>query len=243
MVATLDITLTFNAPGTGIYYRGLSDFECNDPLNDGLYQPNGYKARNAPPFDGKVAIPEVRKMENGDACYLVEPVERLWYHAWERRFPSLPLEEKHRIWRSYMRDNAAFTNKAGSDTKHSWVLGTNPTKEPMRSEGVVTPGGNLFRACSTDIVNKYGTPCIAVWCLDWQYLSKLGIGDALLLAERLPPWLWHVAKIVHSDGSVTEFDHQFGYPMMTSKETERTEIVDGFNCRRNYLRASRLQRV
>jgi hypothetical protein len=241
MVATLDISMTLEYPA--VFYWGLSDAWCNDPLNDGIYSAKPYEARNThPPHSGE-PIPEVRKLVAGNVCFLTEPVERLWYHAWERKYPSLPLSEKLRIYKSLMRSNAGLTNPGGSDTNRSWVLNTNPTKEPMKYEGVVCPGGNLFRAVSADVVMKNQRPCIAIWTLDWQYISKLGVGDALLLAERLPSWLWHVAKIVHSDGSVTSWDYDFGYPMMTNSTSERAEIVDGFYCRVNYMRASRLVRI
>ena len=250
MDPTLDITMTFEYPGIppeqgGIYFRGLSDKDCNDPLGTGapedIYTSLPYKARNTkPPHPTGESIPEVRKMETGDMCSLVEPIERMWYRRWEMKYPSLIVSEKLRIYKSLMRSNAGLTNPGGSDIKHSWVLWTNVTKEPMKYEGVVCPGGNLFRAASADVVMKNQRPCIAIWTLDWQYISKLGVSDALLLAERLPAWLWHVAKIVHSDGSVTSWDYDFGYPMMTNNINELAEIVDGFHCRRNYLRASRL---
>lgn len=231
--------LTFAYPEAPIYFRGLSDVNCNDPLGD-PYTDKPFTARNTDRAKFG-AIPEVRKLENGDVCYLTEPVEFLWYYSWRLRVgSSLSESDGKNVWRKDMRGNAAFTNKAGSDTKHSWVLGTNVSASAMRSEGVDCPGWNLYRAVDGKTVIKNGRYCVAVWCLDYHYLKTLTVLQARELAIELPPWLLHVAKDVHPDGTVTNWDYDFRVPMMTSKETEMTAVVDGFPCRRNYMRLSRL---
>lgn len=220
------IKVTFSAPAK--YHIGLHDCESAD---------YNYQSRNL-----KDSIPEVIKLGNGDACPLTEPVEWLWYWAWAHKYPSLVSSgESLKIWRVNMRDNAAFTNKFGSTSKRSWVLGTNPSAEPMRSEGVDCPGGNLFRSVSDKIYNIGSRDSLAVWCLDYNHLKSLSVAEAKALAITLPGWLLHVAQNVHPDASFSSWDYDFTVPMLASDTSEETAIVDGFRCRRNYMRLSRLR--
>jgi len=208
-----------------VYYRGLHDRESSE---------FGYKSRNQ-----KKSIPEVTKCGNGEVYPLTEAVEWLWYWSWVWRYPSLVSSgESLRIWKVNMRNNAAFTNKFGSTTKHSFVLGTNTNKEPMRSEGVDCPGGNLFRIVDTNTVMVGGRKCLKVWCLDYNYLITLTIAQAKTLAVTLPPWLSHIAQDVHSDGSSDPWDYNFRVPLF-SANGEAT-VIDGFNCRTNSMRVCRL---
>ena len=208
-----------------IYYRGLHDRESAD---------YNYQSRNK-----KKSIPEVVKLGNGEVYPLTEQVEWLWYWSWAWRYPSLVSSgESLRIWKVNMRNNAAFTNKFGSTTKHSFVLGTNTNEEPMRSEGVDCPGGNLFRIVETNKVMVGGRKCLKVWCLDYNYLTTLTIAQAKTLAVTLPPWLSHIAQDVHPDGSSDPWDYNFRVPLF-SKSGE-SSVISGFPCKINTMRVSRL---
>jgi len=230
---TLSITGALSFLPSPIYYIGLHDRESVD---------YNYKSR-----DPNNSIPEVIKLGNGDACSLVEPVEWLWHWSWAWRHPSF-VESGGSLtyWKSKMRGNGAFTNKFGSDTKRSFVLGTNIFKEdgtlnePMRSEGVDCPGGNLFRGTGDPDKDIGGRMSAAVWCLDYHWLKTLTVTEAKVLATTLPRWLLHIAQDVHPDGSFSSWDYGFTVPMMASDPTEKTAIVDGFHCRQNYMRLSRL---
>ena len=219
------VSTAFSFAPSAVYYRGLHDRESAD---------YNYQSRNK-----KKSIPEVVKLGNGEVYPLTEPIEWLWYWSWVWRYPSLVSSgESLRIWKVNMRNNAAFTNKFGSTTKHSFVLGTNTNKEPMRSEGVDCPGGNLFRIVDTNTVMVGGRKCLKVWCLDYNYLITLTIAQAKTLAVTLPPWLSHIAQDVHPDGSDDPWDYNFRVPLF-SANGEAT-VIDGFNCRTNSMRVCRL---
>ena len=219
------VSTAFSFAPSAVYYRGLHDRESAD---------YNYQSRNK-----KKSIPEVVKLGNGEVYPLTEQVEWLWYWSWAWRYPSLVSSgESLRIWKVNMRNNAAFTNKFGSTTKHSFVLGTNTNKEPMRSEGVDCPGGNLFRIVDTNTVMVGGRESLKVWCLDYNYLITLTIAQAKTLAVTLPPWLSHIAQDVHPDGSSDPWDYNFRVPLF-SANGEAT-VIDGFNCRTNSMRVCRL---
>jgi len=206
-----------------IYYIGLHDRERIE---------YGYKSRD--PNDD---VPEVVKLGNGEAYSLVEPVEWLWYWSWARRHPSFVASgESLTYWRSKMRDNGAFTNKFGSFTKRSFILGTNITAEPMRSEGVTCPGENIFRIADPKTVYVNGKESLKIWCLDYDYLTTLTISQAKTLAVALPRWLWHTAWDVHPDGSTSPWDYNFGTPLFSN--SGKTAIIDGFHCKINTIRTS-----
>ena len=208
-----------------IYYRGLHDRESSE---------FGYKSRNQ-----KKSIPEVTKCGNGEVYPLVEPIEWLWYWAWAWRYPSLVSSgESLRIWKTNMRGNGAFTNKKGSDTCHSWILKTNIAKEPMRSEGVTCPGGNLFRVVNERIVTVGERESLKIWCLDYDYLKTLSVTEAKDLAIILPPWLLHIAQNVHPNGSSSPWDYNFRVPLFSTSGDPA--IIDGFHCRANSMRICRL---
>jgi len=219
------VSTAFSFAPSAVYYRGLHDRESAD---------YNYQSRNK-----KKSIPEVVKLGNGEVYPLTEQVEWLWYWSWAWRYPSLVSSgESLRIWKVNMRNNAAFTNKFGSTTKHSFVLGTNTNKEPMRSEGVDCPGGNLFRIVDTNTVMVGGRKCLKVWCLDYNYLITLTIAQAKTLAVTLPPWLSHIAQDVHPDGSSDPWDYNFRVPLF-SKSGE-SSVISGFPCKINTMRVSRL---
>ena len=234
----MDINISISLPS--IYAIGLGDTECNDPLNDGIYSDKPFLPRNTnPPHSGKT-IPQVRKLEEGLGYSLTEPVEWLWYWAWRCRVgQSLNEADGKNFYRSKMRGNAAFTNKAGSDTNRSFILKTNTDREPMRSEGVTTPDNNLFRLTSETSVIKNKRVCYGIWCLDYGWLKTLTVVETKDLATHLPAWLWHIANDIHSNGEVTQWDYGFGYPLLAS--SGRSEIIDGWHCRENHIRISRLR--
>jgi hypothetical protein len=233
----MNITVVINPPQ--LYTVGLGDTECNDPLNDGIYSDKPYEARNTkPPHRTGEPIPQVRKLEEGRGYDLREPVEWLWYWAWRCRVgTSLSEMDGKNFYRSMMRSNAAFTNRCGSDKFHSFVLDTS-LPGCMKSEGVVTPDNNLFLLTGEKTV-KNGRSCCGIWALDYNWLTTLTVMQAKELAIGLPPWLWHIANTIHSDGTVTQWDYAFGYPLFAS--VGRAKIVNGFHCRENFLRASRLK--
>jgi len=213
---------SFSPPA--VYYRGLHDRESSE---------FGYKSRNQ-----RKSIPEVTKCGNGEVYPLTEPVEWLWYWAWAWRYPSLVRSgESKRIWRTNMRGNGAFTNRKGSNTCRSWILGTNTNKELMRSEGVTCPGENLFQVVNEKIVTVGERESLKIWCLDYAYLKTLSVTEAKNLAIILPPWLLHVAQNVHPDGS-SAWDYNFRVPLFSA--SGETAIIDGFHCRTNTMRVSRL---
>ena len=209
------------------YYLGLSDHECNDPLD---YQPIPYlsRARVTP-------VPEVRKFENGDSCPLTESWEWFWFNLFKMRNLTLTDVFIKNEWRRFTTGDRAFTNKFGSDTCRSFVLGTNTTKEPMKKEGVDCPGDNLYRKAG-EPVNKNGRVCLPVWCLDYSYPPP---------TQTISSWLVHTARITHPPtqafpkGYVTNFDYNFPVPLITG--VGRQMVVDGFHCRENYMRMSRLK--
>lgn len=221
---TLAINISISS---GKYYLGLGDTECADALGD-IYCPDPFMPRNWPDGD---SIPEVRKWGNGDNVTLFEELEWLWYNALVFRNPGVPEGELKETWRRHMRGNAAFTNRAGSDTNRSFVLDTNTDKEPMRVEGVDCPRGNLYRA-SGNLVNKYGVSWIPCWNLD-------ATAPVTYEASDLPAWLVHQAWIIHSNGSASKFDYNFPIVLLTT--VGRQEVIDGFPCRENLFRASRLR--
>ena len=214
---------------TAIYAIGLHDRDSSDW---------GYKARNP-----KSKLPEVVKMGNGEYYDLAEPIELLWYWSWAWHYPSLRSSgESLMYWKSKMRGNAAFTNKNGSDTNKSWVLGTN-FKEPMRSEGVECPGDAIYRLVDTKTVNVGGRESLKIWCLDYDWLVSLTVLEAKALATILPNWLLHSAWDVHPDGSATKWDYGFStIPFSRTGETKWiTENEHSFYCRANTMRLSRLR--
>lgn len=237
---TVTIHATRNVP---IFLIGLSDAHCPDPLNDGIYSAKPYEARNThPPHNGN-PIPEVRKFGNGSICYLTEPVEHLVFTGW-RWTAGITEATALKYYPRHMRDDAAYTNKCGINTpRRSWVMKTNLKLGDMRFEGVDCPGGNLFRVIEEKTYDIKGIPSYPVWVLDYHYIKLLSVADAIDLAKYLPKWIMHFARIVHSDGTTTNWDADFAVPCMTSDAKQPTAVIDGIPCRRDFMRASRLQRL
>lgn len=241
---TIDLRLTVSRVPQAVYYRGLSDYQCDDPLGD-PYTDQPYKPRNWP---SRPSVPEVRKLENGVSFRLTEAWEWCYYWPWRLRVPSLSDEAAKTYYRKCMRRNAAFTNKAGSDTCHSWVLGTNDDKESMCIEGVDCPGGNIYRQAGKPVM-RGSRMCLPIWTLDFDFPPS----DPKTFSVNLPGWLLHVAKNVHpikiSDATpppngqylVTNWDVDFSIPLISP--TGRQAVVDGFHCRENWMRAARLEKL
>ena len=233
-------TFSFSHP---VYWRGLSDYECNDPL-DPPYCPDGYYPRNWP---SRPPVPEVRKLENGVSFRLTESWEWCYYWPWRLRV-SLSDADAKAYYRKCMRKNAAFTNNAGSDTCHSWVLGTNTEEEPMRIEGVDCSGGNIYRQAGKPTM-KNNRMCLPIWTLDFSFPPS----DPREFSVSLPQWLLHQAKDVHPirisditpppNGSflITNWDYNFSIPLISP--TGRQAMVDGFDCRENFIRLTRVQEM
>ena len=222
------------------YFTGKGDTQSNDPLG-GIYSPHPFEARNKYRVE-EGPIPEVRQFKNGDTCYIWEGIEWMGYYAWRAKVPSLPEAEAKKVWEKYMRHNAAFTNLGGIDECRSWVLNRYPTKKPMKYNGVDCPNENSYRwTGDPDVTDGEGIVWTPVWNLDYDWLkANLTKDNARSFALSLPRWLLHAAKTIHPDGHVTGWDYGFSVPPMTSKAGERTAIVGGFRCKRNYMRSSRL---
>ena len=230
----MNITVTITPPV--VYYRGLSDIECNDPLGDGtpesIYTDKPYTARNVDRV-AQGAIPEVRQFRNGDTLYITEPVEWLWFSGWKTQ-PSL---DKEKYWERFMRSNAAFTNLGGIDECRSWVLNRNTTKKAMKYNGVDCPGGNLYRATGSPDETVNGIAWAAVWVLDYDWISGLSVANAKALT--LPRWLLHNARTVYPTGIVTNWDYDFTVPAFTGEG--KTAMIDGYHCRENWVRRARVR--
>ena len=238
------VSTAFSFAHPSIYWRGLSDYECDDPL-DPPYCADGFYPRNWP---SRPNVPEVRKLKNGVSFRLTEPWEWCYYWPWRLRVPSLSNEAAKAYYRKCMRGDGAFTNKAGSDTRYSWVLETNAGKEPMRIEGVDTPGGNVYRQAGEPVM-RGGEMCLPVWTLDFYFPP----GDSKEFSMSLPNWLLHKTKIVHpikiSDETpppngrylVTNWDYDFSIPLISP--TGRQAIVGGFHVRENFIKLVRVMRL
>jgi len=243
MLDVISGTLFSFAP-SAIYWRGLSDYECDDPL-DPPYCPDGFYPRNWP---SRPPVPEVRKLKNGVTFRLTEAWEWCYYWPWRLRVPSLSDEEAKEVYRKATRGDGAFFNKAGSDTRHSWVLDSHRDKEPMPVEGVDCPGKNIYRPAGEPTM-RGGEMCLPIWTLDFDFPP----GDSKEFSMSLPNWLLHIAKIVHptkiSDDTpppngrflVTNWDYNFSIPLISP--TGRQSLVGGFHCRENFIKLVRTTRI
>ncbi len=255
------ISTAFSFSSPAVYWRGLSDYECNDPL-DPPYCPDGFFPRNWTPPNMRPQIPEVMRMENGTQNRLTEFWEWVWfwsfYGRWKIAHPSTTLEEAKGIFKKYTRGDAAFTNKQGwDDGKRSWVLGLNPNAEAMRIEETVCFGKNMFRATREVIDNETLVP---IWNLDFTRPPAIPPGmnvdnAARAFAATLPNWIVHVAKVVwpikignpisgapNGVFKITNFDYDFPPPPLLTS-VGRQAVVDGFNCRENYVKSIRATRL
>ena len=244
----MKISITISPPAQ--YFVGLHDYQANDPLGapytDLPYYPRNYPSR--PP------VPEVRRFKfAGENLYLTEGLEWMWLHTLWLRNPLWDLDTVKFFWDRHLRDDAGFTNKCGTNSRHSFVLETNKDKLPMQLLGIVCPGSNQFRHTGSPSAIKDGEPCQAVWNLDYDWLAEnLTKDNARDFAASLPRWLLHDAWIVHPDKigppqegapngvfKVTKWDGNFAVPAMCS--VGRREIVDGFHVRENWLQSNRLK--
>jgi hypothetical protein len=259
----IHVSLRREPANQGKYSNGLSDYQADDPLGE-PYTDKPFYPRNWTPPNMRPSVPEVRRFykvtrKEKPRLLLREGIEWMFFylfqiHSGMSESAALPLYQRH------MRTDAGYTNKVAwnSDSpRRSFVLGLNPTKEPMELLGIVCPGGNVFR--------KTGSPARQfdddgqavwfepVWVLDYDWLERFLTKDnALEFARTLPPWLYNVAKIVHPvkigdpvpgapNGvfKVINWDGDFRVPNMSSDGKQ--EMVDGFHCRETWLKQVRLQ--
>lgn len=121
----------------------------------------------------------------------------------------------------------------------------------MRIEGTITPGMNIFRSAGEE---RNGLQ--PVWCLDFTKPPSFtgNVSEAAKnFAITLPRWIVHIARIVHPDKigeptagapkgvfKVTNFDYDFPPPPLLTS-TGRQAVIDGFNCRENFIRSVRVK--
>lgn len=236
-----------------IFYCGLHDYEANDALG-APYTDKPFFPRNFTPPNLRPPVPEVRRFYNsGNKLYLTEGIEFLIYYKFRQNNLSSPEEYIKNLYRRHMRDDAAFTNKAGSNTRHSFVLGTNKDKSLMEFFGIVCPGGNIFRGSGGQKKIIRGKPYIPLWTLDYSWLDKnLNSQNALQFAIDLPFWLSPYAWVVYPEKvgnptpeapngifKVGKWDGGFQTPLMSS--IGRQAVVDGIHCRESYFQENRLK--
>lgn len=255
MAGSLKVTIRRVASSQGMFFRGLSDYEADDAIGE-PYTDRPYFPRNWTPPNLRPSVPEVRRFEySGDQLYMTAGIEWAWFYAFRFRNPSWSEETARDLFRRHTRDDAGFTNKCGSDTRYSFVLGTNAGKKPMQLLGIVCPGGNRFRATGSAETFKKDQVCQAVWNLDYDWLAaNLTQANARDFAASLPDWLLFTARTVHpvliappktgapnGEFLVTSWDGRFPVPLVT--QVGRQEVVDGFHCRENWLQSNRLERL
>ncbi len=245
----------------GTYFIGLHDYQANDPIVDPddihqIYCPDPFYPRNWP---SRPPVPEVRRFKySGDALYLTEPLEWMWFYSFWLR-SGLTMGDALFYYQRHTRKDAGYTNKVAWNStppRRSFVLGLNPgAKLPMQLLGIVCPGSNVFRWTGSQAAIKKEQTCEAVWNLDYDWLvANLTMANARDFAASLPNWLLHTARIVHperigppTDGApngvfkVTNWDGNFCVPLITSEG--RREIVDGFHVRENWLQQNRLKKI
>ncbi len=218
-------------------YIGLSDKDCADPFG-GIYTDKPFHSRCWP---DRPPVPEMVPGENGDGVQLVEGIEWMWYWAWMLNPKHPPEADADRLWERNTRDNAGFHNNTGSDSKHSFVTGKNPAAKPMVSWGVDCPGDNLYGLTGEPNRILDGRECVSVWNLDAVWLAQnITKDNAKGFAASLPKWLVHTARICHPDDTVTNWDYDFCFPLMTGDLRRRVAVVEGLRCRENFMRAVRL---
>lgn len=270
MAAPAIVRVTIQRGTSAKLMKGLSDYQANDPVIDPddpkqVYCPDPFFPRNWTPPNMRPSVPEVRRFykvtrKEKPRLLLHEGIEYLvfylfWIHSGMSESAALSFYQRH------MRTDAGYTNKVAWNSKsprRSFVLGLNPTREPMELLGIVCPGGNVFRATGSParLFEDDGQVIWfePVWVLDYDWLeSNLTKANALDFARTLPPWLYNVAKVVHpvkmgppspsapnGEFMVTDWDGHFRVPNLSSDG--RQEIVDGFYCRETWLRQVRLQK-
>jgi hypothetical protein len=240
----------------GIYYRGLSDYQSNNPLG-GIYCDEGYYPRNWTPPNMRPPVPEVRRFKNAsDNIYMTEGIEWMWFYLFQIN-SGWSSSQTMQYFERHTRTDAAYTNKVAWNSdppRKSFVLGK-PGNKPVQLLGIVCPGGNLFRGSGSENKTVKDEMSTAVWNLDYSWLvENITKSNALDFARNLPLWLFHEAKIVHpvKIGSPTpsapngifkveNWDGNFCVPNIA--ETGRQAIVDGYHVRENWLVASRLNKI
>lgn len=245
---------------SGVYFIGLHDYQANDPIIDQenqIYCPDPYFPRNWP---NRPPVPEVRRFKySGDALYMTEPLEWMWFYSFWIRNPGWTFETAKNYYKRHTRTDAGYTNKVAwnsTSPRRSFVLNLNSkAKLPMQLLGIVCPGSNVFRGTGSPAAIKRGQMCEGVWNLDYDWLvDNLTMDNARDFAESLPIWLLHTARIVHPERigpptngapngvfKVTNWDGNFCVPLITSEG--RREIVDGFYVRENWLQQNRLKKI
>ena len=223
-------------------YIGLHDFESSDQVYEDIpaYYPRVY---------GKtIGLPEVRKFESGTRVSLIETWERFWFELFRLRNASVPLTEIKKAWLSLTHSARAFTNKAGSDIRRSFVCGTNPEQVPMQKEVVSCPGGNLFRAVGAP-VTKNGRLCLPVASIDYTVPPP----DPVALSQVR--WLVHEAVICrpekvdpaptssapHGTFRCNPFNYRAPVPSIVNVGDKI--VLDGIACRVDWMRMSRLRKA
>ncbi len=229
---------------------GYHDFQLPFPFypDGGTFLPRVCKADGAPKLNGSgqpYGLPQVIKFANGERIKLEAPLEWLWFNMFRFRLApyGLSYDDEVKEWLDLTNGAKAFTNKDGSDERHSFVAGTNPTAEPMLKEGVDCPGGQIYRVAGPN-VNKGGVPHVPFYCLD--------VTAPLPTAEALHPvkWLVHEAQVCRPEQitppppnkgtfRVNPFPFDAIVPLWTS--IGDTAVVDGFNCRVNFVDATRVR--
>ena len=87
-------------------------------------------------------------------------------------------------WKKLTRDDQAFTNYMGSDTRADYINGTNLDKEPMGFEPIIT-GGNVVWLTDLYLRNIKGISCYKIHSVD----TSKALPPITEVNNKLTAWL------------------------------------------------------
>lgn len=118
-------------------------------------------------------LPEVHKLRNSKFMPLNEEWQFFLYEmmlrvCWNTGMPNNSETSAYvkNAFRSFLRDNAAFSNGRGSDTRADYVNGTNLDQPPIETETILTGGAYVESADGWEKHDVRGVICYAIRTLD-----------------------------------------------------------------------------
>ncbi len=118
------------------------------------------------PLGSALGLPDTCKLQDSTYVELTEELQWYWFDLLKQNAPSYFTDDDLKLaWRKLTRDDQAFTNFAGSDTRADYINGTNLDKEPMGYEPIIT-GGNVVWLTDLNLRDIKGELYYKLYCID-----------------------------------------------------------------------------